>query len=81
VKFVLTTDSQAAPSAGFETKSCAQAILSPRGYLRDLRPRRYIIVRFDNEAALEKFDRESKAWIEKNAPHSRSVKVEGIEQK
>jgi hypothetical protein len=42
---------------------------------------RYVIVRFDSEAALEKFDQESKAWIEKNAPHSRSVRVEGIEQK
>ena len=43
---------------------------------------RYVIIRYDSEAAYDKFrNGGGKAWIEKNAPQARSVRVEGVEQK
>ena len=43
---------------------------------------RYVIIRFENEAAYDKFfNGGGKAWIDKNAPGARDLKVEGAEQK
>jgi len=43
---------------------------------------RFVIIRYDSEAAYDKFwNGGGKAWIEKNAPQARSVRVEGVEQK
>jgi uncharacterized protein (DUF1330 family) len=43
---------------------------------------RYVIIRYENEAAYDKFwNGGGKAWIDKNAPEARNIKVEGIEAK
>ena len=41
---------------------------------------RYVIIRYENAAAYDKFwNGGGKAWIEKNAPQARSLRVEGVE--
>ena len=43
---------------------------------------RYVIIRFENEAAYNKFwTGGGKDWIAKNTPEARQLQVEGIEQK
>ena len=42
---------------------------------------RYLIVRFENEAAYDKFYSGGKEWIDKHAPEAREIKVEGVEPK
>jgi uncharacterized protein (DUF1330 family) len=43
---------------------------------------RFVIIRYENEAAYDKFwNGGGKAWIDKNAPQARSLKVEGVEPK
>jgi uncharacterized protein (DUF1330 family) len=43
---------------------------------------RFVIIRYPDEAAYDKFwNGGGSAWLEKNAPHARSVKVEGAEMK
>jgi uncharacterized protein (DUF1330 family) len=43
---------------------------------------RYVILRFENEAAYNKFwSGGGKEWVEKNAPEARQIEVEGVEPK
>ena len=42
---------------------------------------RYLIVRFENEAAYDKFFNGGKEWIDKHAPEAREIKVEGVAPK
>ncbi|MBV9530144.1 MAG: hypothetical protein JO283_03475 [Bradyrhizobium sp.] len=43
---------------------------------------RYVIIRYESEAAYHKFwNGGGKAWIDKNAPEARNIKVEGMEAK
>jgi hypothetical protein len=43
---------------------------------------RYVIIRFENEAAYNKFwSGGGKEWIDKNAPEARQLQVEGVEPK
>jgi hypothetical protein len=41
---------------------------------------RYVIIRYENEAAFDKFwNSGGKEWVTKNAPQARDIKVPGVE--